>query len=574
MAQNLAWPVETVPIGPITAGTGLFRFGGALRVMVVAKACFRLVQGGPMTVDSPPEIRASEAHHADNPARSIRAASDLAPFLERADVLFTGAAYAPGGSPVPAMSVRLAVARGGYAVLDKVLAIYGDRAPSGGEPKPFTRMPIVYEKAFGGIGLGDNPLGTATPNIVYADPARQKEPAGYGPISWYWPSRKRLLRGHPRQALEQRIVEIPEGFDASYFQAAPEDQRVPFLGGDEAILLQGLHPSHASLETRLPGARAAARVYTKSGMGRPFPLVADTLYIDGDADQCSITWRGSFPVTHEDALADLCVAAGLEMGGAPMEWPDRPPVRKAEAAPSQRGRPMPAVSAETVALSGEETTIRRPSAHVTPFSAGARPSAIASPGMKPGLQSAPQEANPLEGTLALDEGSFLDNTPQPPSGTQRPGFDDSTMAIGDSRGHALGEMAAPFRIAASGSAKAAPVAPIPGAPWAGPAPGPSPKPSFKDTTLTLADDEKEPPGLKAEASAPAPTPPKEAPPPPPPPAPEKQAAPEKKPNWSWAPQPEAPPPPPTNAKKAAPPAPPKPAVKSKIYGSFGEPKKK
>jgi hypothetical protein len=540
--------------------------------MIVAKACFRLVQGGPMTLDIPPEIRAAEAHHADNPARSIRAASDIVPFLERADVLFVGAAYSPGGAP--AMSVRLAIARGGYAILDKLLAIYGDRAPSGGDPKPFTRMPIVYEKAFGGIGLGDNPLGMAVPNIVHPDPARQKEPAGYGPISWYWPSRKRLLRGHPRQALEQRIVEIPDGFDVSFFQAAPEDQRIPFLAGDEAILLQGLHPRHASLETRLPGARAMARVYTKSGMGRPFPLVADTVYIDGDADQCSITWRGSFPVTNEDALADLCVAAGLEVGGAPIEWPDRPPVRQAE--PAQRGRPMQTASTETVALSGDETTIRRPAIKVVPFAAGARSPALPAQGIKPAAPSAPREAESLEGTLLLDESS-----PPPLPGTGRPGVDDSTVAIGDSPGRAPREIAAPFRIAASGSAKGAPAAPIPGAPWAGPAPAPSPKPSFKDTTVTLADDDKGPPAAKANASAPASSkdpaaaPPKEAPAPPPPPEPEKQAAPDKKPTWSWAPQPEAPPPPPATTKKASPPPPPpKPAVKSKIYGSFGEPKKK
>jgi len=571
MSQNPPWPVEIAPIGPLAMGTGLFRMSGALRVMIVAKAGFRLVSGGVMTLESPPEVRVAEAHYGDNPTRSIRAASDIVPFLERADVLFVGAAYPPGGSPAPAMSVRLAVARGGYAVFDKLLAVYGDRGPSGGEPKPFTRMPIVYERAFGGIGLGDNPLGAATPNIVYPDPARQKEPAGYGPISWYWPARKRLLRGHPRQALEQRVIELPDGFDVSFFQAAPEDQRIPFLAGDESILLQGLHPSNPSLETRLPGARAMARVYTKSGMGRPFPLVADTLSIDGDADQCSVTWRGSFPVTSEDALADLCVAAGLEVGGSPVEWPDRPPVRQAEAAP--RGRPMPIVSAETVALSGEETTIRRPSSPLIPFASAARSPAVASPAqsVKPIANRAPQEVNPLEGTLPLDEDS--QSSPNVASGKQRPGFDGATIAIGDAEDRAPREIAAPFRIAASGSAKGAPAAPIPGAPWAGPAPASKPKPSFKDTTQTFADEAPSPPKADVNTSEPAPPPPKAAPPPPP--EPEKQAASDKKPSWSWAPQPEAPAPAPATTKKAPPPPPPpKPAVKSKLYGSFGEPKKK
>jgi hypothetical protein len=238
---------------------------------------------------------------------------------------------------------------------------------------------------------------------------------------------------------------------------------------------------------------------------------------------------------------------------------------------------MPTASAETVALSGEETTIRRPSSQVIPFASGARSPAIASPAqsVKPISTRTPQEANPLEGTLALDDDSFIESSPNPASGKQRPGFDGATLAIGDAEDRAAHEVAAPFRIAASGSAKGAPAAPIPGAPWAGPAPASKPKPSFKDTTLTLADEAPIP--RKADVNTIEPAPPskeaprKEAPPP----EPEKQAASEKKPSWSWAPQPEAPAPAPAATKKAPPPPPPpKPAVKSKLYGSFGEPKKK
>src|SRR5689334_8040822 len=127
MTQQRSWPVETAPVGPVAMGTAIARRGGSLRVTVVVKASFQLVPGGIMArIASPPEIRNHEAHHAENPMRSVRAASDMMPFLELADVLFVGSAYAPGGAPAPAVDVRLAVVRGSWALLDKSLIVYGD----------------------------------------------------------------------------------------------------------------------------------------------------------------------------------------------------------------------------------------------------------------------------------------------------------------------------------------------------------------------------------------------------------------------------------------------------------------
>src|ERR1044072_5198406 len=100
MVENRSRNVETAPIGPLSMGTALFRMGGTLRVTIIAKAAFTIVPGGIMTLADPPEIRDHEAHHADNPMRSIRAASDKMPFLELADVIFAGSAYAPRGVPV------------------------------------------------------------------------------------------------------------------------------------------------------------------------------------------------------------------------------------------------------------------------------------------------------------------------------------------------------------------------------------------------------------------------------------------------------------------------------------------
>lgn len=550
-------------------GATLWRRSGQLWVTVIVKSTFALIPNGTMTLVDPAEVRRVEAHYGDNPARSVRASSDIAPYLEAVDILFVGHAYPPGGVPAPGVTARLGVVRGSWSLLDKIIEVHGDRASSPGQPpsdpRPFQKMQIVYERAYGGIGSSENPLGVALPNLLYADPARRSEPAGFGPISCYWPVRKRLLRGYSRQLLDQRIAEIPDEFDAGYFQAAPTDQRIPSLQGDELIILQGLHPVHPSLTTRLPGARAMARVYTGGGMGRPFALNAGTLFIDGDAERCSITWRGGFPVSGEESLASLTVAGGIELPGAGIEWPDRP-------VPS---RPRPSLSPPHPATSllFEEYSID-------------------------GTAPMREEPRPL---------------PPRPASSEESAFEGTVMLV-DQRAAAARPIAAPFQIAASGAQRPAPGAPIPGAPWSG---GPAPevprqdspyegtalvatpgrsaqKPhervpvsSFEDsaTRVVPAPASKPavpPPDAKGEAALevepekepePARAPAPKLAPPPEKSAEEPTDKPEK-PAWSWA----TPPPDSTAAAPSAPPAPPPkrpaaPPVKNKLYGKFVPTKK-
>jgi hypothetical protein len=68
------------------------------------------------------------------------------------EVMLLGAAYAPGGRPVPSMQVSLTIAHRTWR-----LAVTGDRHWIGAgpdarpsEPDPFVRMPLGWERAFGG----------------------------------------------------------------------------------------------------------------------------------------------------------------------------------------------------------------------------------------------------------------------------------------------------------------------------------------------------------------------------------------------------------------------------------------
>jgi hypothetical protein len=335
-------PVHVVPVGPVATGSLLWRWRGQLRVTVIVKATFAFAPDEAMTVIAPAAVRRQELHHHNHPGRTVAIASDLGPYLQQADVLLTGHAYAPPGLAVPQMGVRLALAQGNAVAIDKRLEIHGDRtlgADGPSVPRAFEKMPLVYERAFGGMGYRDNPLGVGAglgagraapmPNIVAAEGSASPPPAGFGPISEAWPLRKALLGSVDRKALRQRLVELPDAFDFGYFQAAPEDQRIAYLRGDEYLVLEGMSTRFAVLKTRLPGAAAVARVYTPSGATIPVELRGDRLAIDVDQERCTVTWRGRFALTHEGALEQLAVAAGLSLPGRPVVWPAVDVVRAA-----------------------------------------------------------------------------------------------------------------------------------------------------------------------------------------------------------------------------------------------------
>ena len=239
------WPLQVVALRPVSCGSVLWRMGSACFATVIVKATFGLVHGGPARLIAPVDLVRADKHRDRSPASSLEEASEIAPYLPSGGVVLQGHAHAPSGRPIPAMSVRLAIYRD-RPMVEKTLHIFGDRTPqSASSPQPFSRVPIVYERAFGGTSVEENPVGVgadpasrALPNIV--DPTDARKPAGFGAISRYWGSRKRLLGGAERRSVEAQVAEIPDGFDWRYFNPAPLDQQLEPLAGDEWIVLDGL----------------------------------------------------------------------------------------------------------------------------------------------------------------------------------------------------------------------------------------------------------------------------------------------------------------------------------------------
>ena len=79
--------------------------------------------------------------------------ADFIPYKLATDVVVNGTAYAPGGKPVRELVAAVEVGKA-----RKKVKVFGDRAckhraggdPVFGDPQPFTKMELRYERAYGG----------------------------------------------------------------------------------------------------------------------------------------------------------------------------------------------------------------------------------------------------------------------------------------------------------------------------------------------------------------------------------------------------------------------------------------
>jgi hypothetical protein len=551
--------IPHVPVassGLVASTAMISRWRGNFRVTAIAKATFSFVPGGEMKLAAPVEIAHGDVHAAKNPMRSVRASSDVCPHLERADVLFVGRAHAPRGEAVPSMRVRLAVADDTRALLDKRLEIVGERAIRPGAPpappSPFQNMVIAYEKALGGLGRPDNPLGVGAgadakvlPNVYYADPSLVDRVAGYGPLAASWPARKKLLRGKGRPPSEG-LMELPDDFDWSYFQAAPVDQQLDALPPRAWVLLEGLNPRSEMVQMRLPPVKTIARLF---GVGDDpsLPLRADTLFIDGDAEHCTVSFRGSFQVPSLDILQDAWIGVAIEAPGHPATWPARPDAARA-AAPAA----APRASSATVAIDDVPAVPPgQPGGHAFagtmiidepvaaaphPFSGNVPPppSGVKPPAQHSGTMILEDTTLPLAGPPPPPPAPPPPGPP-PPSGRRAPGTmileaSAPLVPLSPPRSSFTGTLDGshdspvsaklPFARAAAANERRSepPPAPLPGAPWAGGSAPAKPVPARPNLsgTMTIDPDSDDAPTM---FRAPPPAPPPPAPPPPAPPPP-------------------------------------------------------
>jgi hypothetical protein len=292
---------------------------------VVVKGTFALGRREALAVaDAQVPIAYADVFHGEPGLSSIRYEADACPAKTGTDVVLVG--HARSVRPVPSLDVSLDVGR-----LHKVVRIWGDRAwfrTVGGaamsDPIPFSRMPLVYERAFGGgdLAVADpaarprdprNPVGVGftsaaepervdgvrlpnleDPEALIASPADRPAPAGFGFIGRDWLPRRTFAGTYDEAWQRERMPLLPADFDERYFSAAHPSLWSPRpLRGGEPVVVTGVSET-GELRFQVPATTPAISAQIRRE-AVDLPAALDTLLIEPDAQRVVVTWRATAP---------------------------------------------------------------------------------------------------------------------------------------------------------------------------------------------------------------------------------------------------------------------------------------
>jgi len=306
-----------------------FEPDGRELLVVAVKGTFLIPEDGEEPVLAETQVPLTEADESTGePGLSAtRYETDYAHRKPRCDVLLNGSAYAPGGRPAAHVTVAMRVGS-----MTKSFNVVGDRvwdrfllSSTPTSPKPFAKLPITYDRAFGGVdvdenkpekiatylknpvGVGYYPLtkakalvGKPLPNTEeIGHPVKTTDgkylPMSFGPIGRNYESRIPFAGTYDKQWLENRAPFWPDDFNYLYFQAAPADQQIPHPKGGEQVILKNLSP-RGIMKFQLPRRSLPILFIRHRGEDLQVNAVIDTILIEPDEGRIMLTWRTSLPL--------------------------------------------------------------------------------------------------------------------------------------------------------------------------------------------------------------------------------------------------------------------------------------
>lgn len=294
-------------------------------LLVIVKATFRIVPPTTLEPADPIEpICPVDAYLGEPGASSLAASGEAAAFKPNTDILLSGCAYPNPREPSHALT--------GFRLgpITKLVRVLGDRRwerrLSVWQPSPparFEKMPLVYERAFGGVDMSDprapescaeNPVGVGLrsrrnqselagqplPNLEdpqdpITSPGQRVRPFGLGPIAPSWEPRVSLAGTYDAAWRARRLPLPPSDLDPRYHQAAPPDQiRAGYLHGGEVIEIFGM-AAEGNVHFTIPSLRPEVVVRILEQRETPAAL-CDTLTIDMEKRTLCMVWRASLVV--------------------------------------------------------------------------------------------------------------------------------------------------------------------------------------------------------------------------------------------------------------------------------------
>jgi hypothetical protein len=265
-------------------------------------------------------VTLADEYYGDPTDSSLKAVSEIHVGKPGTDVLLIGRAWAPRGQAVRESLVRVTAAE-----RQKSIRVSGDRVwqPDGtpSAPEPYEAMPLVWERAFGGVHpLEDrtlaeerNPIGVGfagkrsaeelsgqpVPNLE--DPAaplvRQGQnptPVCFAPSAPQWLPRRRYAGTYDESWQRKRAPYLPADFDPRFLQCAAAELAFDrYLVGGEPIEVLGATPE-GPIAFRIPAANLTLDVKVAGSIERP-PAHLETILIEPDENRVAFTWRAALP---------------------------------------------------------------------------------------------------------------------------------------------------------------------------------------------------------------------------------------------------------------------------------------
>jgi hypothetical protein len=282
-------------------------------------------------VQVPPTL--ADEYHDDPATSSLKYGSEMHLGKAGTDVLLIGSVWAPDKRPVTRMQVGLSV--GGR---QKVIVVTGDRVWRDGQPsspQPFESMPLVWERAFGGVRRDGekvaaeerNPVGCGfaggrsaadmeglmVPNLEDpSSPLQQigqaSTPACFAPIAPSWLPRRNYAGTYDEKWQRGRAPYLPDDFDPRFFQCAvPEFVFDRYLQAGEAVQIVGVMPD-GPISFTVPPSHLSVAV-TIAGSTETPPANLETLVIEPDENRACFTWRASVPCDRKALKVEKIVLA-------------------------------------------------------------------------------------------------------------------------------------------------------------------------------------------------------------------------------------------------------------------------
>jgi hypothetical protein len=315
-------------------------------VLVVTASFVALPGAEPEPVDEKFAIEPMDRHRGDPATSSVEYPGQLAPAKASIDVLVNGHAYAPNGRAVETMSVGVRV-----GTIRKVVQVTGDRFWRGrgsgrvpSSPKPFERLPVVYERAFGGGAVvtadgthgkppyeARNPVGVGLDGAASSDPSvttevpnlefpqdrmltgqQRPSPAAFGAIGPGWQPRASFAGTYDEQWLKNQAPLLPHDLDSRFFQVAPPDQQIANIRAGDLVEVAGMTPD-GQWKFRLPAFEVPVWLVHRDRVEQRHPVL-DTIHLEPDRYRFHLTGRLTTVVTRTRAPLGQIVLGRIRPG--------------------------------------------------------------------------------------------------------------------------------------------------------------------------------------------------------------------------------------------------------------------